>query len=56
MFSNPKGGRGGMLFLMQIEAASTFISMHYLLSQSMDFDQTCIVTLLGEVEELIRFL
>ena len=32
-----------------------FISMHYHLNQSMDFNQTCIVTLLGGGEELIRF-
>ena len=33
-----------------------FIFVHYLLNQLMDFEQTCIDTLLGEVEELIRFL
>ena len=53
MFPKPKGW-GDILFLVQIVPASTFISMHYLLSQSMDFDQTFIVTLLGGVEELIR--
>ena len=36
-------------------SVSAFISVHYLLNQSMDFDQTCIVTLLGDGEELIRF-
>ena len=35
--------------------ASAFISVHYLLNQLMDFDQTCIDTLLGGGEELIRF-
>ena len=30
-----------------------FVSMHYLLNQLMDFDQTCIDTLLGGEEELI---
>ena len=32
-----------------------FVSVHYLLNQWMDFDQTCIDTLLGEGKELIRF-
>ena len=31
-----------------------FISVHYLLNQWMDFDQTCIDTLLGGGEEMIR--
>ena len=31
------------------------VSVHYLLNQSMDFDQTCTDTLLGGGEELIRF-
>ena len=30
-----------------------FVSVHYLLNQLMDFDQTCIETLLGGGEELI---
>ena len=30
-----------------------FILVHYLLNQMMDFDQTCIDTLLGEGEQLI---
>ena len=29
-------------------AIDFFVSMHYLLNQLMDFDQTCIYTLLGE--------
>ena len=33
---------------------SAFISMHNLLIQMMDFDQTCIGTLLGGGEEFIR--
>ena len=32
-----------------------FISIHYLLNQLMDFDQTCIYTLVGGGKELIRF-
>ena len=31
------------------------VSVHYLLNQLIDFDQTCIDTLLGEGEELIDF-
>ena len=33
-----------------------FVSVHYLLNQFIDFDQTCIYTLLGEGEEWIRLL
>ena len=44
-----------ILFSMRIPSASAFISMHHLLNQLMDFYQTCIDTLLGGVEELIRF-
>ena len=32
-----------------------FVFLHYLLNQLMDFDQTCIDTLFGGGEELIRF-
>ena len=32
-----------------------FVSVNYLLNQSMDFDETCIYTLLGKGKELIRF-
>ena len=32
-----------------------FVSLHYLLNQLLDFDQTCIYTLLGEGKKLIRF-
>ena len=32
-----------------------FVSMHYILNQIMDFDQTCIDTLLGGMKDLIRF-
>ena len=32
-----------------------FISVHYLLNQLMDFDQTCIDKLLGGGEKFIRF-
>ena len=32
-----------------------FVSVHYFLYQLMDFDQTCIYTLLGGGKELIRF-
>ena len=31
-----------------------FVSVHYILNQLMDFDQTCMDTLLGGGEELIR--
>ena len=33
-----------------------FVSVHYLLNQLMDFNQTCLYTLLEEGKELIRFL
>ena len=33
-----------------------FVSVHYLLNQLMDFDQTCPDTFLGGGTELIRFL
>ena len=48
---------GGILFLVRFPLASPFISVHYLLNQGMDFDQTCIglVTLLGGGEELLDF-
>ena len=32
-----------------------FVSVHYILNQIMDFDQTCMDTLLGGVEDLVRF-
>ena len=32
-----------------------FVCVHYPLNQLMDFNQTCIDTLLGRGEELIRF-
>ena len=38
-----------------MESASSFVCVHYLLNQLMDFDQFCIDTLLGEVKDLIRF-
>ena len=31
------------------------VSMHYILNQLLDFDQTCTDTLLGGGEELFRF-
>ena len=31
------------------------VSVHYILNQIMDFDQTCIDTLLEGMEDLIRF-
>ena len=40
---------------MRIPSASAFISMHYLLNQLVDFDQTCKDTLFGGGKELIRF-
>ena len=48
---------GDILFLVQImsTSASAFVSVHYLLSQSADFDQTSIDTFLGEGKEMIRF-
>ena len=61
MLPNPEGG--GYIILVWIPlalvsafaSASAFISAHYLLNQLVDFDQTCIDTLLGREEELIRF-
>ena len=61
MYPNPEGG--GYIILVRIPSAlvsalasaSAFISAHYLLNQSVDFDQTCIDTLLGREKELIRF-
>ena len=38
---------------LQVASASAFISVHYLLNQAMDFDQTCIGTLLRELKGLI---
>ena len=38
-----------------VAPASAFISLHYLLNQLIDFDQTGIDTLLEGGEELIRF-
>ena len=32
-----------------------FLAVHYLLNQTMDIDQKCIYTLLGEGAELIKF-
>ena len=34
----------------------SFVSVHYLLNRWTDFDQTCTDELLGEWNELIRFL
>ena len=50
----PTRGMGDILFMVRIP--SSFVSVHYLLNQLMDFDQTCIVTLMGGGEELIRLL
>ena len=45
------GGWGDILSLVRIPSAtvfaSAFISVHYLLNQLMEFDQTCIDTWLG---------
>ena len=41
--------------LALLSVSNFFISVHYLLNQSMDFDQTCIDTLLGEGKELLGF-
>ena len=57
----PEGG--GILLLVRIPSASAlalasapaFISVHCILDQLMNFDQTCIDTLFGGREELIRF-
>ena len=43
---------GYILFLVRILLASTFVSVHYLLNLTSDFDQTCIDTLLGGGKEL----
>ena len=39
-----------VLIPLALASASAFISVHYLLNQFMDFDQTCIDTLLGKGE------
>ena len=36
-------------------SVNLFVSVHYLLNQLMDFNQTCIYTLLGKREEMVRF-
>ena len=46
---------GDILLLVQIPLALAFTSVHYCLSQLIDFDQTDIDTLLRGGEELIRF-
>ena len=45
---------GDILFLVRIALAyaSAFISVHFLLNQLLDFNQTCIVTLLGGGKEV----
>ena len=48
MYTQPK--EGGHIVLVH-----SFVSVHYLLNQWMDFDGTCIVTSLGGRKELIRF-
>ena len=49
---------GDILLLVRIPSASAsasaFISMHYLLNHFMDLNETCIGTLLGGGEGLIR--
>ena len=49
------GGGRHIVFGADPVGVHLFISLHYLLNQSMDFDQTCTDTLLGGGEELIRF-
>ena len=53
----PQPGGWGIyiVFGTDLVGVSFFISMHYLLNQLMDFDQTCVDSLLGIGEELIRF-
>ena len=55
----PTGRVGDIWVLMRnpsvLASVSTFISMHYLLNQLMDFHQSCIDTLVGEGEELNIF-
>ena len=47
IFMSPKPKGGGILVLVRIPSApAIFISVSYLLDQWMDFDQTCIDTLL----------
>ena len=60
MSSQPEGWvhmNKNILFLVRImsASASAFISVHYHLSQSADFDQTSIDTFLGEGKEMIIF-
>ena len=57
---DPQPGVWGIYyFLVWILTASVsapaFFSVHYLLNQLMDFDQTCIDTFWGEGKKLIRF-
>ena len=53
---NPEGGGYNNIVFgvdpVGVDVGS-FISVHFLLNQLMDFDQTCIETLLGGGEELI---
>ena len=53
---NPEGGGCIILVLIPkaLALASAFISMHCLLNQLMDFNQTCIDTLFGGGKEFIR--
>ena len=50
---NPEGGFGADPVGVGV-GVRFFVSVHYLLNQLMDFAQTCIETLLGGGEELIR--
>ena len=58
-YAPPTRRKGGIYCFDRIPSAlalaSAFISVHYLLNQLMDFDQTCIDTLFGNGKEMIRF-
>ena len=50
----PKGGGGHNIFGADpVGRLCSFIAVHYFLNQLMDFDQTCIDTLMGGQKELI---
>ena len=55
MLNMAKTGWVDILFLVRIPSAFAIISMHYLLNQLMDFDQTCTDILFGGGKELIKF-
>ena len=53
MSPNLEGG-GYIVFGVDPVGVHFFTPVHYFLNQLMDFDQTCIDTLLGRRKELVR--